>query len=156
MRAISRGIERRNKKLRGVSGKVPDGEFGGKVDVGWSLPGDDGNGESSRLGPASSAELGEVQDAALPISDPGAISGVSATEGSVHVSVAGISASSESPRDIDEGTSEGEIEEHCNEAQDGDPADAADEDQGEDGEENTSARDTFYGSEVVCDVEFMI
>jgi hypothetical protein len=81
---------------------------------------------------------------------------VSRSKWRVHISSAGMSTASRRIRNVDKSSGESKIQEHANDTEESDASKTADEKEGENGVENTSAGNSFYRPNVRRDVEVMV
>lgn len=98
----------------------------------------------------------EYGKAPIPLRDSVPNVGVPAPERRVHISSAASITAPRRIRHIDEGTAESEIEQHAEEGEEGNAAETAYKQQGEDCVQDAGAGDAFYGSDVDVDVQAVV
>ena len=120
------------------------------------LRSDDGNCETGRVELTRSAVFDQTSETSISIRDSLICASIAGSERSVDDAAAAVVAVAGSVGNVDECAGERKIQDHSDEAQECDAAQAEDENECEDCVENARARDTLNGSKVGVDVQAMV
>lgn len=126
----------------------------------WRMGGDlrsnNSNGKTSSLQFARCVQAREYGRTTIALRNSVSRIGIPAPERRVHVSPTVSITTSCRIRHIDEGSAESEIEQHAQEGEEGNAAETAYQQKGEDRIQDAGAGDAFYGSDVGVDVQTMV
>lgn len=123
---------------------------------GEDLRSNDSDGKAGSFQFARCVQARETCEPAIPLRNSVPNIGIPAPERRVHVSPAASITAPRRIRHIDEGSAEGEIEQHAQDGEEGNAAETAYQQQGEDRVQDAGAGDAFYGSNIRVDVQVMV